>query len=167
MSCSTTMTVLPGVHQPLELRQQPVDIRGMQSGRGLVEDIQRIAAARTLQLGGEFDALGFAARKLGGRLAQVAGSPSPLRAARQRACTAGRLRKMRSAASTVMASTSAIVSVRDSGSPASSRCSACRDKSGQGVYTLGMNSSSTITKPSPSQCSHRPLATLKEKRPAS
>ena len=30
-----------------------------------------------------------------------------------------------------------------------------------------MNSSSTHTNPSPSQVSHRPLATLKEKRPAS
>src|SRR6476661_8115878 len=38
---------------------------------------------------------------------------------------------------------------------------------GQGAYTLGRNRSSTITNPSPWQCSHRPLATLNENLPAS
>ena len=38
---------------------------------------------------------------------------------------------------------------------------------GHGAYTLGRNSSSTITNPSPSHVSHRPLATLNENRPAS
>ena len=38
---------------------------------------------------------------------------------------------------------------------------------GHGAYTLGMNSSSTDTEPSPSQVAQRPLGRLNEKRPAS
>src|SRR6476619_8635822 len=38
-------------------------------------------------------------------------------------------------------------------------------QTGQGAYTLGRKSSSTITKPSPSQFSHLPFPTLKENRP--
>ena len=41
------------------------------------------------------------------------------------------------------------------------------DSASMAGYTDGMNSSSTLTKPSPSQVTQRPLATLNENRPAS
>ena len=50
------------VHQSVELGQQLFDIGRVQAGRGLVEDVEGVATGRALQLGGEFDALGFAAR---------------------------------------------------------------------------------------------------------
>jgi len=82
-------------HQALELRHQLVYIRGMQSGRGLVEDIQRIAATGTLQLGGEFDALGFRPLRAQWPAGRVASSPSrPPRAPPVSVPPAGRLRKM-------------------------------------------------------------------------
>ena len=39
-------------------------------------------------------------------------------------------------------------------------------QSGHGAYTLGRNSSSTITLPSPSHVGQRPPTTLNENRPA-
>ena len=45
MSCSTTMTVLPGVDQAVELRHEPLDVGRMQAGGGLVEDVERVRRA--------------------------------------------------------------------------------------------------------------------------
>ena len=42
----------------------------MQAGRRLVEDVERVAALRALQLGRELDPLRLAAGQLGGRLAE-------------------------------------------------------------------------------------------------
>ena len=71
ISCSTTTTVLPASTSALQLRHQPVDVGRMQAGGRLVEHVQRVAALRPLQLGGELDALRLAAGQLGGRLAQA------------------------------------------------------------------------------------------------
>ena len=70
ISCSTTRTVLPDVDQPVELRHQAVHVRGVQAGRRLVEDIERVAAPGALQFGRELDALGLAAGEFGRRLAE-------------------------------------------------------------------------------------------------
>src|SRR6185437_8343832 len=74
--------------------------------------------------------------------------------------------KNSAAVSTLIASTSAMLLSR---SFTSSVFSLKRDpwQVGHGLYTLGRNSNSTETKPSPEQVSQRPFATLKEKRPAS
>jgi hypothetical protein len=58
------------VHQPVELRHEPLHVRRVQPGGGLVEHVERVAALRALQLGGELDALRLAARQLRGRLAE-------------------------------------------------------------------------------------------------
>ncbi len=60
-----------GVDEPVELRQQLLDVGGMQPGRRLVEHVERVAALRALQLGRELDPLRLAARQLGRRLAQA------------------------------------------------------------------------------------------------
>ena len=59
-----------GVDQHVQLRHQAVDIGRVQPGGRLVQHIQRVAALRALQFGGQLDALRLTARKLGGRLAQ-------------------------------------------------------------------------------------------------
>ena len=59
-----------GVDQAVELRHQLLDVGGMQAGRRLVEDVERVAALRALQLGRELDALRLAAGELGRRLAE-------------------------------------------------------------------------------------------------
>ena len=61
------------------MRHQLLHVRRVQAGGGFVENVERVAAARALQLGGELDALRFAARKLGRGLAeaQVTEADSP------------------------------------------------------------------------------------------
>ncbi len=54
----------------MQLRHQLVDVRRMQAGGRLVEDVERVATAGALQFGGQLDALRLAARQLGGRLSQ-------------------------------------------------------------------------------------------------
>ena len=70
MSCSTTITVLPDAHKAIELRHQLRHVRWVQARRRFVEDVQRLAPLRPLQFGGQLDALGLAAGKLGRRLAK-------------------------------------------------------------------------------------------------
>ena len=43
----------------------------MEAGGGLVEDVEGVALLRTLEFGGELDALRFSAAELGGRLAEA------------------------------------------------------------------------------------------------
>jgi hypothetical protein len=138
----------------------------MQAGGGLVEHVERVAALRALQLGGQLDALRLAARQLGGRLAQPQVAQADGAQQAQRALDRGSASKKACASSTVRPSTSAMVLPR---SVTFSVCGLKREpwQVGHGAYTLGMNSSSTLTKPSPSQAGQRPLATLNEKRPAS
>ncbi len=62
---------ISGVNQAVELRDKAFDIGWMQTSCGLVENVKRVAALATLQLGGEFDALRFAAGEFGGRLTQA------------------------------------------------------------------------------------------------
>ena len=59
-----------GVDEPVQLAQQQRGVRGVQARGRLVEQVERVAAAGPLQLGGELDALGLAAAELGRRLAQ-------------------------------------------------------------------------------------------------
>ena len=56
-------------NQTVELADQFFDVRRMQTRGWLIKDIERTASMAALQLGGQFDALGFAAGKLRGRLA--------------------------------------------------------------------------------------------------
>ena len=60
-----------GVDEPVQLAQQQRDVGGVQPGRRLVEQVERVAAAGPLQLGGELDALRLAAAD-----SSVAGWPS-------------------------------------------------------------------------------------------
>src|ERR1051326_8999250 len=59
------------VHQALQTIQQPLNVRQMQPGGGFVQNVKIMAAAPHLsQFGSELDALGFAAGKNGGGMAQ-------------------------------------------------------------------------------------------------
>ena len=79
-----------GVDQAVQLRHQLVDVGRMQAGGRLVEHVERVAALRALQLGGELDALRLAARQLGGGLAQPQVAQADVAAAaRSGRCTAG------------------------------------------------------------------------------
>ena len=51
---------IAGVHQPLQLHQQPVRVGGMQAGGGFIQYVQCAPALAALQLGGQLDALGLA-----------------------------------------------------------------------------------------------------------
>ena len=103
MSCSTTITVLPASTRPLQLRHQLVDVGRMQAGGRLVEHVERVAALRALQLGGELDALRLAARQLGRRLAEAQVAEADVAAAaRSGRSTAGSSAKKAQASSTVM-----------------------------------------------------------------
>src|ERR1700733_11981482 len=59
---------IAGFDQALKLRSQLFDIRRMQAGRRLIEDIKSSATLGTLQFGRELDALGLASGKLRRRL---------------------------------------------------------------------------------------------------
>ena len=59
------------LHQLLERVQELSHVVEMESGGGLVQQVEGLAGAGTLQLGGELDALGLAAREGGGGLAEL------------------------------------------------------------------------------------------------
>ena len=69
---------IAGINEALQLHQQPVGIRSMQPGGWFIEHIQAAAALAALQLGCELDALSFATRKLGCRLADAEVTQSDL-----------------------------------------------------------------------------------------
>ena len=66
-----------GVDQAIELRDEALDVGRMESGGGLVEDVEGVSALRALELGGELDALGFAAARV--RWLAGPGADSPAR----------------------------------------------------------------------------------------
>ena len=68
--CSITTTVLPGVDQPLEHVEQPLDVGEVQAGGGLVEDVEGPAGGDLGQLGRQLDALRLATRQRRRRLAE-------------------------------------------------------------------------------------------------
>src|SRR5580698_6735908 len=51
------------VGEPAEYREQLLDVVEMQTGRGLVQDVERAARGAAREFLGQLDALGFAARK--------------------------------------------------------------------------------------------------------
>ena len=53
------------VDQAVQLSVEQIDVGGMQSGGGLVEDVEGVPAPGPLQLGRQLDALGLAAGELG------------------------------------------------------------------------------------------------------
>ena len=57
MSCSTTMTVLPGLDQPTKLEHEPLDVGGMQPCAWLVEHVERVASLDALEFGRKLDPL--------------------------------------------------------------------------------------------------------------
>ena len=60
-----------GLHQPLQAIQQALNIREMQTGGGLVENVKVMPTApQFAQLGGEFDPLRLPTGQDGGRMAQ-------------------------------------------------------------------------------------------------
>jgi hypothetical protein len=76
--CDPSLTGLLswGCQQPrsgelVELLQQAIHIGRMHAGAGFIQHIQRLTACRTLQFECRLDALRFAARQLGRRLAQT------------------------------------------------------------------------------------------------
>ena len=60
---------IPSFDEAIELGHQLLDIVRVQASRRFVQNVERAAAVRPLQLGRELDALGLAAGKLGRRLA--------------------------------------------------------------------------------------------------
>jgi hypothetical protein len=58
------------IDEAVQLTVQQVDVRGMQPRGGLVEQVERVPAARPLKFGGELDALRLATGQFGGRLTQ-------------------------------------------------------------------------------------------------
>ena len=68
--CSITTTELPGVDQPLQHLEQPLDVGEVQPGRRLVEDVERPARRDLAQLGRELHALRLAAGQRRRRLAE-------------------------------------------------------------------------------------------------
>ncbi len=60
-----------GVYQLVEYAEEFVYIGEVETGGGLVEDVQGLTGAAAGQLAGELDALGLAAGKLGGGLAEL------------------------------------------------------------------------------------------------
>ena len=58
------------VHQFVEDVEQYVDVVEMETGGGLVEDIESVARLGACQFGGQFDALGFATAEGGGLLSE-------------------------------------------------------------------------------------------------
>src|SRR6185295_12707339 len=65
---------IAGVDQPRQHAEQALDVREMQAGSRLVEDVERAARGAARQLAGELDTLRLAAGERGRRLteAQVA-----------------------------------------------------------------------------------------------
>jgi hypothetical protein len=49
-----------GVDETIELSQQLLDVRWMETGGRLVEDVERLPPLRALQFGRQFDPLGLA-----------------------------------------------------------------------------------------------------------
>ena len=60
-----------GVDECVELDDQLLDVGRMQSRRWFVEDVKCVTTRAALEFRRKFDALGFAARELGGRLPQT------------------------------------------------------------------------------------------------
>ena len=59
------------VGQPLQDAEQVLDVREVEAGRRLVEDVERAAGRPPRQLGGELDALRLAAGELGRGLTEI------------------------------------------------------------------------------------------------
>jgi hypothetical protein len=96
------------LHETVELRHELLHVGGMQTRRGLVENVQRVASLRALQLGGKLDALCLAAGELGRRLSEAKISEPTSRKTPSERRTCGSSAKNSHAASTVRASTSAM-----------------------------------------------------------
>ena len=66
---------MAGLHQPVEDRQQFLDVVQVQTGRGLIQDVEdTLSGAATVergQLGGDLESLGFASGERGRRLPQA------------------------------------------------------------------------------------------------
>jgi hypothetical protein len=60
-----------GYDKVLQLALEALDIGWMKTGGGLVKDVESVAALGTLELGGQFHTLCFAAGELGSRLAEA------------------------------------------------------------------------------------------------
>ena len=61
---------VPRLYPPIELRHEPLYIGRVEPGRGLVQDVERVAPLNSLQLRRKPDPLCFAAGELGGRMPQ-------------------------------------------------------------------------------------------------
>ena len=59
------------IHQALQNEQQAGRVGRVQASGGLIEQVEGAAGSATAELLGELDALGFAARKGGGRLTEL------------------------------------------------------------------------------------------------
>src|SRR3569623_2644471 len=59
------------VDQEVELSKKALDIAGVQSRRGLIEDVQRLSARGALQFSGKLHSLRFASREFGRRLPET------------------------------------------------------------------------------------------------
>ena len=60
-----------GIDQPIQLGEQPLDIRQVQAGGGLIEYVDRMfGALQRAEFGGDLDPLRLTARERGRRLAE-------------------------------------------------------------------------------------------------
>jgi hypothetical protein len=152
--------------QAIELRQEPFHIGRVQTSRRLIQNVERKPSAHPLELGGELDALRFAAGKLRRGLSEPqiaeADLSQDIERSRQVRFVGEELRRgidretedLRD----VLVAVSYFERLRIIARPVTRRT---------GRINAGRKRSSTERKPSPSHVPHRPLATLKEKRPAS
>jgi hypothetical protein len=62
---------VPGAYKILQLALEAFNVRWMETGCGLVENVKRITALDTLKFRGQLDALGFASREFNSRLAET------------------------------------------------------------------------------------------------
>jgi hypothetical protein len=98
-----------GVDQPLENLEQPLNVGEVQSGRRLVEDVERAAGRDLRQLGRQLDALGLAAGQRRRWLTEADVAEADVVERLRRRWIDGMCSKKTTASSTGMSSTSAIV----------------------------------------------------------
>lgn len=61
---------IAAIDKSVEDAEKAIDIVGVETGGGFIKNVESVASGATREFGGEFDALGFAARESGGGLAE-------------------------------------------------------------------------------------------------
>ena len=153
-----------GVDQPVEHLEQLLDVGEVETGRRLVEDVERPAGRAPRQLGGQLDPLRLAAGERGRRLAELDVAQADVVQRLELRRDAARPRRSR-APPRPSSPGRRRSTCPCSGSRAPRGCSACPCRPRTGRRRPGRNCISILMIPSPLQVSQRPPLTLKLKRP--